>query len=539
MQPFLPEPASLCCQQAWLGPEGLSLALAPTASSAACPACGQLSQRVHSQYTRTLVDLPCMGRSVCLELKVRRFFCDCPDCPRRTFAERLPAVAAVRARKTIRLTEALTCIGFALGGQAGARLARALGLSVSGATLLRLVCRAPTPQLPPVEVLGVDDWAWRKGQRYGTILCDLQRHRPVDLLPERSAQRLAQWLSAHPAVRVVARDRGGSYAQGADTGAPQAVQVADRFHLLCNLREAMVRLLDRHPQELAEAARAAAPGPPAPTAQEAPPPPPRTAAQQAQQASRQQRQQRYTQVVELHQAGLSLRQIGRRLGMHRRTVRRFLQAEQFPERAARQYGHRTDPFLDHLRRRWEQGCRNAALLTRELAQQGFAGGYDTVRRCVAGWREPTRAHTPGRKPQPLRPVPPPRPSARRVAWLLQQDAADRSVEQQALVRALCQRCPAIQAATELAQEFHRLLRERRADQLEAWMTRAQAPGAPLELTAFAASLRQDHPAVEAGLRLPWSSGQVEGQINRLKLLKRQMYGRAGFALLRQRVLRAG
>jgi transposase len=255
---LLPDSARLALQDVLIDGERIVLTAQSIGSSSPCPQCGELSARVHSRYARTLTDLPWQGRAVRIELKVRRFFCLAAACPRQTFAERLPEVAAVSARTTARLHEAHRLIGQALGGEAGARLAAPLGMPTSPDTLLRRVRRAPLSQQPAVRVLGVDDWAWKRGQRYGTILCDLEHRRPVDLLPERSADSFASWLKAHPGVEVISRDRGDEYIKGANQGAPKAVQVADRWHLLVNLREALMRAVDRHHGHVLEAAKAVA-----------------------------------------------------------------------------------------------------------------------------------------------------------------------------------------------------------------------------------------------------------------------------------------
>jgi len=416
-------------------------------------------------------------------------------------------------------------------------------MSASGNTILRLVRRVPFQTMPVVNVLGVDDWAWHKGQRYGTILCDLERHRSVDLLPERSAEELANWLKAHPGVRVISRDRGSYYAQGAKSGAPDAVQVADRFHLLCNLREALVRALERYRPEMKRAAQAAAvcqTQPPQPVVEAASvlaiPVRPPTRAQLAKEASRSRRLERYKQVAELHQEGVSMRDIARRMGMHRGTVRKFLHAGQFPERAMRKYVKRTDRFVDHLRHRWEEGCHNAVRLAEELVEQGFQGSYSAVRRRVAAWREPGSPHTRGPKPALKEQSPPQAPSPNQAAWLLLWNSENRSAEENAFVDALWQECPRLKNGTDMAQEFVRMVHDRKPDLLDDWIQRTHGAEVPYELAGFADGLLQDHAAVKAGLTLEWSNGQVEGQINRLKMIKRQMYGRAGFDLLRQRVL---
>jgi transposase len=420
-----------------------------------------------------------------------------------------------------------------------------LGLPTSPDTLLRRVRRAPLSQQPAVRVLGVDDWAWRKGQRYGTILCDLERRRPVDLLPERSTDSFASWLREHPGIEIISRDRGDEYIKGASQGAPRAVQVADRFHLLVNVREALMRAVDRHHGHVLEAAKAVAasqePEPlPAKTPESEPaakqlPPDHRTARSQQRRARR---LERYRRVVELSEQGVSLRGIARRMGMHRATVRHWLGAGSFPERARRVVTRRTDAFLDYLRRRWDEGCHNAAQLTREIRALGYSGSSSMVRRRVSRWRRGER--TQGCRPAIRQHAPSlERPSSRRVCWWLLKEPAELKPEERALVQALGDRCSELKTSAELARAFADMVRHRRAGEWEDWMANAQRPGVAREQCGFAAGLMQDEAAVRAALSLEWSNGQVEGQVNRLKLLKRQMYGRAGFELLRRRFLQAG
>ena len=227
----------------------ISITLQTISPTARCPGCSAPSKRVHSRYTRILSDLPWGSFTVQLHLYARKYFCTVRSCSRRIFTERLPDIVAPYARRSNRLGEILQLIGFALGGEAGSRLVERLRMTISPSTLLRLVRRAPDSvdaQHTP-RVLGVDDFATRKGRTYGTILVDLEQHRPIELLPDRSAQALENWLRKHPGVEIISRDRSTEYTKGATVGAPDAIhQIADRFHLLMNLREAVERLLDRN-----------------------------------------------------------------------------------------------------------------------------------------------------------------------------------------------------------------------------------------------------------------------------------------------------
>jgi transposase len=401
-------------------------------------------------------------------------------------------------------------------------------------------------------VLGVDDWALRKGQRYGTILCDLERRLPVDLLPERSAAALKCWLRNHPEVEIISRDRGDDYIKGASEGAPQAVQVADRWHLLRNLRETLARVVDRYQGKIRDAARVASQhlafqkletltseaSSTEPLQNSPLEPDVWTKNQERQRQRRARRLTRFDQVRELHHQGVSLRSIARRLGLHRGTVRRFVRAEVFPERASRPTYRRTDPWIDYLRRRWDEGCHSAVQLTQELKTQGFQGSYEMVRRRVASWRLVDPAvPAPGHTVTTTCRIPA-RPSSTRVSWLLLKKEPELQMDERIFVDEVGRQCPALQAAAALARAFMAMVQDRRPEDWQDWLIRAQDPNMALELGNFAAGLRADERAVRAALTLEWSNGQVEGQINRLKTIKRQMYGRANFDLLRQRVLHA-
>ncbi len=526
-------PAGLRVQQVLPADDRLTIVTEPCPRSSPCPSCQEPSRRPHSRYTRSLGDLPWQGRPVTVRVAARRFRCANRSCPRRTFAERLTGIAPPAARRTDRLRDLQRHLGLALGGEAGSRLAQRLAMPTSPDTLLRLVDATNTDAPPAPRVLGIDDWAWRRGHRYGTILVDLERNKVIDLLPDRQADTLATWLRQHPAVEIVARDRAGAYADGVRQGAPNAVQVADRWHLLRNLGEAVRAVVDRHhadarraarqvTHDLAVAAHAAA------AAVEKKP----TAAEVRLRAAYARRQARYEEAARLRQAGVPLRRIAGLLGAERKTVRRWLRAGHAPLWTKPPRGSVLDPYCDHLERRWAEGCRNAAQLWRELVERGFAG-RPTVVRAWAGRRrqaEPDRMRLPATATgSAWRP-----PSGYRVARLLMAAAETLPPTDRAFVEQLLADAPELARAVAAAKQLRRVLRREGEEDLEG--TLAAAEGTPL--AGFAAGLCQDLRAVQAALALPWTTSPVEGQISRLKMLKRTMYGRAGFPLLRQRVLHA-
>ena len=493
--------------------------------SATCLTCGTSSQKVHSRYVRRLADLPWDGVPVVIHLQTRRFFCVEPGCRRKVFTEPLPGTVARYGRRSCRSSEALRWLTLALGGRAGARLAERLGLLASRSTLLRKLHQrrlAPLVQAP--RVLGIDDWAWRKGHRYGTILCDLETRKVVDLLPDRDANTVARWLRQHPGTEIISRDRGGIYAEAARRAAPQAVQVADRWHLLRNLSEALCRAIAPHHRLFSQAARASRPEQAAPAL--APIPPWSQRELIVQQANRQRRYERWEQVRELFlKTGAPDQELARQLGIDHRTVKKFRIAEVYPEAKPRVRESIVDDHASYLDRRLKEGCRSSTRLWHELRKLGFSGQVNSVRYWLRQRRSyRTRA---GRPPE----QPALRASPRQVVWLILK-AAPAAKD---LLEEVYRRSPEIGQVAELATSFFRIFRERSLEALSAWLHAAR--GTALE--NFAAGLERDIDAVRAALRLPWSQGHVEGQVHRLKLIKRQMYGRAGFELLRLRVLNQG
>lgn len=360
MPTILPDPTHLHLDHIRLDAAVITLVVAGKDEHAPCPLCGQLADRVHSHYVRMLADLPWNGVAVRLQLTVRRFLCETETCRRRIFAERFPALAAPYARRTTRLTEVVKLIGFALGGEAGARVLAALTMGASPDTLLRVIRHAALPEHETPRVLGVDDFAFRRGKKYGTVLIDLERRCPIDLLPDRTAETLRQWLSTHPGVEIISRDRGTAYADAARRGAPEAIQVADRFHLLQNLHDALERLVVRHRSALSQAT-VEEPQTEESETEPVPEPVPRelTRKEQEKEDHRARRLERYEQVMALYRTGMSIQGIMRETGLARRTIRTFLRADGFPERAPRapRAGILT-PYEPYLQERLAAGCEN-------------------------------------------------------------------------------------------------------------------------------------------------------------------------------------
>ena len=421
---LLADPGAIKIKHFISAPQSIALVVQAVQLQPCCPRCQQPSSSLHSHYQRAVFDLPWHGVRVKLQLHTRKFRCRNELCAQKVFCERLPKVAAVYARKTVRLNAALTLLAFALGGEAGARTACGLSLPVSGDTLLRRIRRAALREAPTLKVLGVDDWAKRKGQSYGTILVDLERHRPIDLLPDREAETLATWLKAHPGVEIVSRDRSPTYAVGINEGAPLAVQVADRFHLLMNVREVLEKVMYRQNRFL-RTQTLAAPVSTAPTRE-----------------------------------GEDAASCRLRLLPHLQRVKRV----------------RRSSFAPRLRL----------------------------------------------------------PSARQASWMLLRPEKLKDDEQK-IVELLKRLSPEVASAQILARRFVEMVKERRVDELRGWLVDAFKSNLP-EFRSFANGLSDDVQAVKASLTSEWSQGQVEGQVNRLKLLKREMYGRAKLDLLRARVL---
>jgi transposase len=517
----------------------LVMCVACQLASMPCPECHQPSARIHGHYQRTVADLPCAGRNVILALTVRKFVCTTPNCPRKIFTERLRGLVESYARMTSRLIALVQALGLAAGGQMGTRLADRVAIATTPPTLLRHLMQLPSPVARVVRVLGVDDFAWKKRHRYGTLLVDLERHKIVEVLADRESATLEQWLRAHPEVKVVSRDRGKEYTKAATQAAPQAQQVVDRFHLVRNLAEVLEKILAHCRAEIRQADSDQPPLEKA--AEETPRPLPTAAtwqqrtpahvelAHQARQASR---DDRFRQILELRAHGLTQAAIAKRIGMSERAVRSWLKRGAAPT-WKRQFRRRSvfDPYAQYVLQRWQAGIHEAKQLYEEIRAQGFAGTVRIVQRFVQAL-----ADAPSSTPLPPATAAE-RFSANKMTWLFIRDPKQLTGKEQAELELLCHHSATAALCYQLAQQFMTMLRLRRGQELQAWLEAVEASQLA-ELRRFAQGLLKDKSAVVAGLTLSYSNGPVEAQVHKLKLVKRSMFGRAKLPLLRQRLLNA-
>jgi transposase len=527
---------------------------ASTANLAAeCPLCEQPSHRIHGCYVRTLADLPWCGKPVRLRVRVKKFFCNEPSCERKIFAERLEEVARPFARGTGRQKEALEWIAFALGGEAGARLARELGLLVSPDTLLNRIRGAFHEDAGDVRVLGVDDFGFKRGNGSGTIMVDLERHKIVDILEGHSTKLIAHWLGQRPGLEAVARDRSNVCREGIDAGAPKARQIADRWHLLHNLTQVLENFLLTKRTELKMA-----------TLEETTPDDPETsvtAVKEIRVATTEipdkrpyehiegPARKRHERLVEqwkdirrLHLAGAKVKDISAWTGTSRSTVYRYRELAEPPPRPV--HGRKRsvlDPWKPYLVTRWNEGCHNAKLLYQEICEQGYSNSIDIVTKLLSDFRYTEEQGKMLRAPRAPKAkkgsIAGGSPTARNVAALFMRREEKLNEEQKAYLDRLCASDGALNDARRLTQEFAKMVREHEGEKLNGWLAKAESSEAAV-MKKFVAGLKKDLSAVRAGLTESWSTGPVEGFIHKLKLIKRQGYGRANLDLLKARALAA-
>lgn len=519
----------------------ITLTLRTVSPTAFCPSCGTASSRVQSRYTRTLRDLPSVGRPIRLIMHVRRFFCKKSTCAQKIFVERLPELCRPHAQRTKRLQEALRQLGLTIGGQAGADRGSELGISGSRDTILRLVRQSEQLVQSEPHVIGLDDWAWKRRLRYGTLICDLERGLPIDLLATRAVEAVSAWLQDHPSIDIVSRDGSSEYASAIQKGAPQARQVSDRWHLTKNLANCVSVLLAQCLAELRRAEQAAFTPEQEETHSSQEHRPTRTrAVQHAQRARQAERTERYESIMALRKQGMMSADIAMHMGMPERTVRHWLSRGTPYSRPRRQRTRLLDPYHAYLLQRWNQGCHNGSQLEAELRAKGYKGSQRALYRYLATLEPsafPPRRRTVSQSqnasltpPNPLRTM-----SVQQATWLFFRKHDELKEEELENLRLIRQASPRIETAYHLVEQFLQMVRERTGEHLDGWLGAVKA--SQLEaFESFVTGVQQDKDAVLAGLTLPWSNGPLEGHVNRLKLIKRSMYGRAEVDLLKLRVL---
>ncbi|MGO6788710.1 ISL3 family transposase [Rhizobium ruizarguesonis] len=526
-------PPSLVVEHVQKSKEAIPVDCRFRSAGAKCPDCQKSSHRLHSRYQRRLADLPWQGRAVTITLNVRRLRCGNKGCQRRIFAENEGGGTLPYRRRTRRLEDIHRSIGLALGGEPGMRLVARLGMPLSADTILRIARAELAGDFATPRILGVDDWAWRRGQRYGTILMDLETNNVVDLLPDRETHTLANWLVDHPGVEVIARDRAGAYARGARDGAPKAQQVADRWHLLRNCSDALENVVERRYRTIREVGRSL------PTeigsddlAGVKHTSGPHSKRRGRSRCNQRQRRRRalFDEVSRLNSAGWSHLAIKRELAVDLKTIRKWLK-DKHPGTWDRK-AFTTNPadlHADYVRERWFEGCRNATRLYSEVCDRGYSGSVKAFRQWVkVRLRDDIPIPSPSSTPKPTWTVPSPRKTAR----LLTVESDALPVADRAFVEAISSVSAEISVAADLSRRFQSMICDRDNGALQRWLEDA-ATG---PMSSFARGIRRDIDVVKAALTLPWSTGPVEGKINKLKLIKRSMYGRAGMDLLRSRMI---
>ncbi|GAB4019213.1 ISL3 family transposase [Spirosoma migulaei] len=520
-----------------IGETAIQISLIATQTVGRCPACQLPTNKVHSFYHRTLTDLPICGKAVSLRIHLRKFFCRNDQCNRKIFAQTASDYFFPYARRLNRAQRPLQAIALLTGARPGARLCELTGQPVSHSTLLRISRRTPVQNQPTPVRLGVDDFAFRKGRRYGTILIDLDRHQPFDVLPDREGKTLEDWFRDHPGVELVTRDRSSVYANAITTACPSAVQVADRWHLLANLSDAVERFLDTQRTNINQSMSATL------LKEEKPITPQQLTEDQlppfitwetdisnlmstAKLDCTSKGYATFQKVKQLQAEGHGMRAIARHLGIARNTVRRYWKQDTFVPRMVMK---RSNLYLyeGYLRRRWLQGQTCVKDLLTEIKSFGYNGSYTILANFLSTYPrlEIASVLPPARKGSNF--------SSRRISRLLNKSPTDWSTDEQAFLTHLLKEHTSIREVYELSEQFRQLMKQKSAEGLAKWCEDAEKVSA---YTGFVRGLRQDYAAVEQAFVSEWSNGQTEGQVNRLKMIKRQGYGRASFDLLRRRVL---
>lgn len=493
----------------------VQLILKSTQLKSSCPKCGQPSQRVHSYYRRKATDLPLADKGLILELEVRRFRCHNQGCKQRTFAEQFGDFLTRYSRVTGRLKKVLEQVGLMVGGNPGALLLNVLGLTISPDKLLRLVHALPVQPMVCPKAIGVDEFALKRGLDYGSVIVNLETGQAVELLPSRDTETVSKWLKQHPNIEVVARDRSKEFAFAVTQALPQAKQVLDRWHVLKNLRETLERELSQCQQTLKQTLGVSGKVP-------------RSRNDKTkQEASLFKRRELFARIRELHNKGTPISQIARSVGVSRGTVHQAIRADSLPEaRQNRPQPTSLDTYHNYLAKRFSEGCTVARQLWRELRQQSYTGSYAPVRRWV--YMQKHYAHQ-AVEPKAIQAKP------KQLAYLFLKNETSLDNDEETNLRSILKSLPVLKQLRDIALTLKQALIQKKPDVLDIWNEQIKLSSFTF-FQAFVQGLRLEWEALKAACALPWSNGPAEGVVNRIKLVKRQMYGRGSFELLRKRVL---
>jgi transposase len=490
-----------------------------------CPNCCEPSAKLHSYYTRKFNDLPTFGKSCRIFLKSRKYYCLPDECPLKIFTERYENHFQPCKRTTKRLEDKLFNTALELGGKPAERICCHFSIPVSDTTLLRLINRAPLPAPGVFTAIGVDDWAYKKRERYGSILVDLTTRRVVDLLPDREEESLITWLEKQPKLEVITRDRYGKYKRAATKGAPQAIQVTDRWHLLKNLGEALTKMMTR---EYARLTRSLAP-----RIEESPVEiPDELPIREKELATTGIIRRRFDEMKKLQAESLSIKAIARQLGMHRETVRKYMFTENLVRKSYKDRGM-IENYFNYIKKRMEEddGLYLKTLWS-ELRHMGYPGGYSTLSEALAYYgiligKKARNPKTPQHSGSFFKPS--------NAAMLFLTSENRLTATQKKLIDKLCKSSCGLEHALILVRDFRNLMENKLGNQLQGWIENVLHSGIS-EMATFANGLLRDYQSIKNAISLPWSNGPVEGNVNKLKTIKRQMYGRASFDLLRKRLV---
>ena len=495
-------PTGFCAVGALSEGDSAVLTIRAMSANSACPSCGAVSDRVHSRYPRRLADLPIAGRRAVLMLQARRFRCVAVLCERRIFTERFDDnILKPWARRTAQLDQIVHCLALALGGRPAASFALRLSIPVSNDTLLRAVRRRGSPSFAAPVIVGIDDWAWRRNHRYGTLICDLERRKTIALLPDREPATAEAWLSGQPQIAVVARDRGGSYALATQKALPYAVQVADRWHLMENASRAFLDAVRKSMRQIRAAIGAATINPSL-----------LTAAEKLQYEGYLRREESNATILAMAKEGTTIKEIVRSAGYSRGLVRKVLRGQRSDVFRVRSSS--LEAYLPWLDEQWAAGRCNGSELWRSLKQRGFRGCLRVVSEWSARRRRSERMDASAISRA---------PSARTIARLMTIGRDRLSKAETVTVAAIESEVEPLVEAREVVADFQAMIRRKALAELDPWIERAKtslvaalANGVTKDKAAVSAAIRRVGPTAKPKARSAnssWSSARCMGEEN--------------------------